>query len=159
MLRARSSTATATLAVATLLGLAACGTSSSASPASPSPSPTAKTWVVDTSGWWVPDDPTGCLQETVTCKTSVWKTRAYEKGNFEYNLIQHGEEVTLLCKAPTPVPLRNSVKTEAVNAYYIQWQGKNYWIPDVYMVKDDAAVAAMAADVPDCTSDTPGVNG
>lgn len=144
--------------------LAACGSTSDPAPATtdaaaPASSPAVVTWKVDTSGWWVPEDPTGCLQETVTCYTSVWKTREYKKGNLIFNLIQHGEEVTLICKAPTPVPLRNSLKTESVSTYYIEFEGKNYWLPDVYAAKDDAQVQEMGADVPTCDSDTPGVNG
>lgn len=145
----------------TAAALSACGSSSgtSATPTSPAAASGPVSWTVDTSGWWVPDDPTGCLQETVTCHTSAWKTRALVKGNTVINIIQHGEKITLLCKAPVPSPIRNSLKTEGVWAYYIEWQGENYWMPDIYVAKDDAAVQAMAQGVPDCASNTPGING
>lgn len=116
-----------------------------------------KPWLVDTSGWWVPEDPAGCLTETTTCPMTVWKTREYKKGNMVINLVRHGETVTLLCKAPTPVPIRNSKMVESTYVYYIEYKGQNYWAPDVYFTLDD--IDGMADGVPDCTSDTPGING
>lgn len=154
-----------TVVAVAVLGLAGCGSSTgiaTASPSSTSPSSSAaagKAWVVDTSGWWVPSDPNGCLQETTTCPMTVWKSRLYKSGNEILNLMRHGDPITLVCKAPTPAPIRNSVKTESVFWYYSGYKGAHYWIPDVYVTKTPAQVTAMAQGVPDCASDTPGVSG
>lgn len=157
----RSSAAVITAATAVAV-LGACGSGDDAAATQDSPaaefSPVAaKEWTVDTSGWWVPEDPTGCLNETTTCPMSAWPTREYKEGQIAINVFRHGDPLTLFCKAPTPVAIRNSIETEAVYWYYAQ-QGDNYWwIPDVYVTKDDTA--AMAEGVPDCPSNTPGING
>lgn len=132
-------------------------TSSVASTAAASASPAGKTWIVDTSGWWVPSDPTGCGTDTVTCTMAADKVRAYRKGNTLFNVFVHGDTITLLCKAPTPAAIRNSVKTESVYWYYATFKDQHYWVPDIYVTKD--AVDVMAQGVPDCPSDTPGING
>lgn len=116
----------------------------------------AKEWTVDTSGWWVPDDPTGCLNETTTCTMSAWPYRQYG-GDIASNIMTHGDTISLYCKAPTPAAIRNPIKTESVYWYYADYQGTAYWIPDVYVTKDD--ITGMAAGVPDCPSNTPGING
>ena len=146
---------------AAAITLAACGgnseSSESASPEASFSAVAAKEWTVDTSGWWVPEDPTGCLNETTTCPMSAWPTREYKEGQIAINVFRHGDTLTLFCKAPTPVAIRNSIETEAVYWYYAQ-EGDNYWwIPDIYVTKDDTA--GMAEGVPDCPSNTPGVNG
>jgi hypothetical protein len=147
----------ATLAVG--LALAACSSGSSGPASTPSSSGSAggKSWVVDTSGWWVPSDPTGCGTDTVTCTMAADKVRAYRKGNTLFNVFVHGDTITLLCKAPTPAAIRNSVKTESKYWYYAAFKDQHYWVPDVYVTKD--AVDAMAQGVTDCPSDTPGING
>jgi hypothetical protein len=145
--------------------LAACGTdegseaasSASAAPTAPYVPVAAKEWRVDTSGWWVPEDPTGCLNETTTCPMSAWPTREYKTGQVAANVFREGDTLTLYCKAPTPIPIRNSVKTEAVYWYYAQEGDNVWWIPDIYVTKD--GTAAMAEGVPDCPSNTPGING
>lgn len=146
---------------AALLAVALVGCSSSASQSAPSDAPftptPAKTWVVDTSGWWVPEDPTGCLTETTTCPMSAWPTREYRKGQVAANVMRHGDELTLYCKAPTPTAIRNSLKVESVHWFYAQQGGEYWWIPDIYVTKDD--VDEMAEGVPDCASNTPGLNG
>jgi hypothetical protein len=121
--------------------------------------PAAKEWVVDTSGWWVPEDPSGCLDQTVDCLMAAQKARVFKKGNTVFNVMTHGDTITLECKAPTPAPIRNSVETYSKYWYHAQVGDQMFWVPDVYVVKDDAAVAAMAEGVPDCTSSTPGING
>lgn len=147
-----------------VLALAGCGsttdTAATGSPSSASSSaPAGKAWTVDTSGWWVPSDPTGCLQETTTCPMTVWKSRLYKAGNEILNLMRHGDPITLVCKAPTPAPIRNSVKTESVYWYYSIYKGAYYWIPDIYVTRTPQQVTSMADGVPDCPSDTPGVSG
>lgn len=147
--------------------LAACSSDTSATaeesvttaPASDAPfTPVAaKQWTVDTSGWWVPEDPTGCLTETTTCPMSAWPTREYKVGQVAVNVFREGDTLTLYCKAPTPIPIRNSVKTEAVYWYYAEQGGNTWWIPDIYVTKADTA--GMAEGVPDCPSNTPGING
>lgn len=146
----------ATAAAAILGACSSSASSSTQSPAAYSPVP-AKQWTVDTSGWWVPDDPTGCLTETTTCPMSAWPTREYKKGQVAANVFRHGDTLTLYCKAPTPIAIRNSLKTESVYWYYAQ-QGSNvWWVPDIYVTKDDTK--GMAEGVPDCPSNTPGING
>lgn len=140
--------------------LAACSSSDSASDsadAAEGPPTTGKEWIVDTSGWWVPEDPTGCLTETTTCPMSAWPSREYKNGQVAANVFRHGDTLTLFCKAPTPIAIRNSLKTESVYWYYSQQADNIWWIPDIYVTKDD--VTGMAEDVPDCPSNTPGING
>lgn len=129
----------------------------------PSPTPSdiaqitaTKAWTVDSSGWWVPEDPTGCLNQTTTCMMNVWPTRAY-KGASIQNAVQTGATIQLVCKAPTPAPMQNSVKTQSQYWYYSNVAGTYYWVPDIYVTKDNTA--GMAAGVPDCPSNTPGING
>lgn len=148
--------------VGALTVIAGCSTGSSTSE-SATPSATqfvpvaAKQWTVDTSGWWVPDDPTGCLNETVNCPMSAWPVREYYKGGIAVDVFKHGDELTLYCKAPTPVAIRNSLQTESVYWYYAEQGGNTWWVPDIYVTKDD--VQGMADGVPDCPSNTPGING
>lgn len=141
----------AAAAAFTLIG---CGSADSAEVA-PFGEP-AKVWTVDTSGWWVPDDPTGCLNETVTCPMSAWPYREYGP-DIAVNVFRHGETINLHCKAPTPDAIRNPLKFESVNWFYADYNGTFYWVPDIYVTKDD--VEGMAEGVPDCPSNTPGING
>lgn len=141
---------------------AASGTSSasaSVSPAATSGGGVGKDYVVDSSGWWVPQDPLGCLTETTQCQMAAAKTRAYKKGNIVLNVVTHGQTIQLICKAPAPAQLFNSINTYGKYWYYTEIEGKNWWMPDIYVAKDDAGVLAMAEGVPDCPPDTPGVNG
>lgn len=157
------------LACATVTVLAAvtgCSSDSAASDAaSPSPvaaSPTSiseiqgKAWAVDTAGWWVPEDPTGCGTETTTCRINAWPKRAY-KGHSIPGPVQHGDEVTVLCYAPTPAAIRNALAIDSKNWVYTEFEGKNYWFADIYITKDN--LDGLIEGVPACPSDTPGVNG
>lgn len=117
----------------------------------------AKEWIVDTSGWWLPEDPSGCLNETTSCVQAAWPVREYFKGGVVLNAFAHGETLSLYCKAPTPEAIRNSMLTESVYWYYADHQGTKWWVPDIYVTRDD--VTGMADGVPDCPSNTPGVNG
>lgn len=116
----------------------------------------AKQWTVDTSGWWVPDDPTGCLNETVTCPMSAWPYREYGP-DIAVNVFRHDETLNLYCKAPTPDAIRNPLRFESVHWFYADYNGTFYWVPDIYVTKDD--VEGIADGVPDCPSNTPGING
>lgn len=161
----RSSTV-AFASIAIIAGLTGCSSGSEEPAASPtpepSPSPTSisdiegKAWAVDTAGWWVPDDPTGCGTETTTCRINAWPTRAYE-GHSIPGPVQHGDEVTVLCYAPTPAAIRNALATDSKNWVYTQFEGENYWFADIYITKDD--LDGLIQDVPACPSDTPGING
>ena len=160
--RARGSLGRLALGVGALVVGAGCSSSGSSSgqesPSSAAYVPVpAKQWTVDTSGWWVPDDPTGCLNETVNCPMSAWPVREYYKGGIAVDVFKHGDTLTLYCKAPTPVAIRNSLQTESVYWYYAEQGGNTWWVPDIYVTKDD--VQGMAAGVPDCPSNTPGING
>lgn len=118
-----------------------------------------KEWTVDSSGWWVPSDPVGCLTQTVECQMAAAKTRAYKKGNIVMNVVTHGDVILLECKAPAPAPIFNSIETYTKYWYYTKVGDAHWWMPDIYVARDDAAVADMAAGVPDCAADVPGVNG
>jgi hypothetical protein len=141
-------------AVAAAFTLAGCGSTDSAQDATFEEP--AKQWTVDTSGWWVPDDPTGCLNETVTCPMSAWPYREYGP-DIAVNVFRHGETINLHCKAPTPDAIRNPLKFESVHWFYADYNGTFYWVPDIYVTKDD--VEGIADGVPDCPSNTPGING
>lgn len=146
-----------------LVGVTACSGSGGDPATGSSPAPTdfseittGKEWTVDASGWWVPEDPTGCGQETTTCHINLWPTRAY-KGSSVPNAVVHGQKITLYCKAPTPAVIRSAVKTQAEYWYYSDVDGKRMWVPDIYVTKDN--LTGMAEGVPDCPSNTPGING
>lgn len=148
-------------AAAVALLMAGCSSSGISAGASASPtqaSAVGKQWKGDSSGWWVPTDPTGCLNETVSCVMVAWSKRRYG-GETPQNAFKHGETITLLCKASTPAPIRNSVKTYSRYWFYSDINGKKWWVPDIYAAKDDAQIDEMAAGVPDCTADTPGIDG
>ncbi len=150
---------TALPAAAIVLLLAGCGSAGDAADASASPTAAAgKEWKADTGGWWVPQDPTGCLNETVNCVMVAWSKRRYG-GETPQNAFQHGETITLLCKAATPDPIRSAIKTYSRYWFYTDIKGKKWWVPDIYAAKDDAQIEEMADGVPDCTADTPGVDG
>ena len=121
----------------------------------------AKDWVVDTSGWWVPEDPSGCLDETTECMMAAWPVRERYRSTTGDGIIldafKHGDTISLYCKGPTPEAIRNSRLTESVYWYYADYNGTKYWVPDIYVTLDD--VDGMADGVPDCPSNTPGVNG
>lgn len=153
MQRTRLLIITVAAATTTVGALSACA-SSAENAAVPT---SGKTWAVDSSGWWVPGDPTGCLAETTTCKMNAWPTRAYVKGGSIPNLLVHGTQVELLCAAPTPASIRSAIKTESVNWFLTKYDGKTYWLPDIYATKTD--VNGMAQNVPVCPSTTPGING
>lgn len=149
---------------AAALVLAGCASSAEPTAAEPSATPSteftmepAKEWIVDTSGWWLPEDPSGCLNETTSCVQAAWPVREYYKGGVVLNAFTHGETLSLYCKAPTPQAIRNSLLTESVYWYYADHEGTKWWVPDIYVTLDD--VDGMAAGVPDCPSNTPGVNG
>lgn len=153
----------ACLSAVAVAGIAGCsGGGTTESSASPSPSPTSiteiegKAWSVDTAGWWVPDDPTGCGTETTTCRINAWPTRAYE-GHSIPGPVQHGDEVTVLCYAPTPAAIRNALALDSKNWVYTEFEGKNFWFADIYITKDD--LDGLIEGVPACPSDTPGVDG
>lgn len=146
--------AAVSLAAVSLVGLTGC-----AAPNASGAAAGAKEWTVDSSGWWVPQDPTGCLSETTQCQMAAAKTRAYKKGNIVLNVMTHGDSITLECKAPTPTQLRNSLKTYSKFWYYAQVKDAHWWVPDIYVVKDDAAVQKMAEGVKGCAANVPGVNG
>lgn len=135
------------MGIAAILAMVGCSTE----PTEP------KAWMVDTSGWWVPDDPTGCLDETETCQQHAWPVREYYKGGAVAGVFVHGDEIQLECKALTPEAIRNAVTTESKYWYYASFGDEHWWVPDIYVTKDD--VDGMAEGVPDCSSDTPGVNG
>lgn len=118
-----------------------------------------KDYVVDSSGWWVPQDPLGCLTETTQCQMAAAKTRAYKKGNIVLNVVTHGDVIQLKCKAPAPAQMFNSINTYGKYWYFTSIAGEDWWMPDIYVAKDDAGVTAMAEGVPDCPPDTPGING
>lgn len=139
------------------LGLGVAALTGCAANAAGNPAP--KEWSVDSSGWWVPSDPVGCLTQTVECQMAAAKTRAYKKGNIVMNVMTHGDVILLECKAPAPAPIFNSIETYTKYWYYTDVAGAHWWVPDVYVAKDDAAVADMARGVPDCPANTPGVNG
>ncbi|HQR78702.1 MAG TPA: hypothetical protein PLT68_00625 [Actinomycetota bacterium] len=159
------SVAVACAAVVVAAGIAGCSSGGSAE-SSPSPTPTpeptsiadiqGKTWSVDTAGWWVPDDPTGCGTETTTCRINAWPTRAYE-GHSIPGPVQHGDEVTVLCYAPTPAAIRNALAIDSKNWVYTEFEGKDYWFADIYITKDN--LDGLIEGVPACPSDTPGING
>lgn len=140
------------VAAAALAGCASSG--SSVTPGSP-PATGGKNWTVDSSGYWVPGDPQGCGTETVTCKMNAFTTRVYK--NAIPNVFLTGSQVLLQCKAPTPAAIRSSVKTESKYWYYLSFEGKDYWVPDIFLTRDD--IAGIAEGVPDCSSNTPGISG
>lgn len=160
----------ALLVVSTIaIALTGCATSASApeaSRSSPSASTAAppvavpdlgpgKVWTVDTSGWWVPDDPTGCDMTTV-CDMNGWPTRGYE-GHSIIGVVRHGDQIDVLCKAPTPAAIRNDLAIDSENWVYTRVGDQYYWFADIYVTGTD--LNGLVKDVPECPSNTPGIDG
>lgn len=139
---------------------AAVESSAAASPTAPGKSfekavGSGKQWTVDTSGWWVPDDPTGC-DLTVVCDMNAWPTRGYEQRS-KIAIVRHGDKVTVLCQAPSPAAIRNDLAIDSKNWVYAKAGDQYYWFADIHLTRDD--LDGLVKGVPECPSNTPGIDG
>ena len=155
-------------ACAATMALTGCSQAADQSAPAPSGSPTSatptvdmpdlgegKTWAVDTSGWWVPDDPTGCDMTTV-CDMNGWPTRGYE-GHSVLAVVRDGDEISVLCQAPTPAAIRNDLAIDSENWVFARVGDEYYWFADIYITGTD--LKGLVKGVPDCPSNTPGIDG